>query len=139
MQLAIFIKEIKTIKEKKNPATKVFQALRIEVNSEIDNLQKCLESFLRQDLKSIEILLYGNNFNEQIIKIVHKLESNDIKIRLINKEYFSKKFILDEGLPVTTALNNEELLILLIQGRFFLGMNYKKLNLVSKNSKKKII
>ena len=44
MQLAIFIKEIKTIKEKKNPATKVFQALRMEVNSEIDNLHKCLIS-----------------------------------------------------------------------------------------------
>ncbi len=68
----------------KTSEEEVILSVVIFVDSFPHNLQKCLESFLRQDLKSIEILLYGNNFNEQIIKIVHKLESNDIKIRLIN-------------------------------------------------------
>ena len=69
----------------KTSEEEVILSVVIFVDSFPHNLQKCLESFLKQDLKSIEILLYGNNFNEQIIKIVHKLESNDRKIRLINK------------------------------------------------------
>ncbi len=46
-QLSSIIEDVKKIKTKKNPATKVFQALRIEVNKELDNLKICLDSAKR--------------------------------------------------------------------------------------------
>ncbi|MDA0345688.1 MAG: 16S rRNA (cytosine(1402)-N(4))-methyltransferase RsmH, partial [Proteobacteria bacterium] len=46
-QLSSLIENVKKIKTKKNPATKVFQALRIEVNQELDNLKICLDNAKR--------------------------------------------------------------------------------------------
>lgn len=73
MQLAIFIKGIKTIKEKKNPATKVFQALRMEVNSEIDNLHKCLISLKKLMKKGGKIIVISfHSIEDRLVKNLFK-------------------------------------------------------------------
>jgi len=85
MQLAIFIKEIKTIREKKNPATKVFQALRMEVNSEIDNLYKCLSSL--------------KNLMKQGGKIV-VISFHSIEDRLVKNLFKHKEKIHEKKIPI---------------------------------------
>ena len=43
-QLVEIIASVKKIRKKIHPATQVFQALRMEVNDEIRNLQSCIEA-----------------------------------------------------------------------------------------------
>jgi len=83
MQLSSFIKDIKTTREKKNPATKVFQALRMEVNSEIDNLQKCLIS-LKNLMKT------GGKI---IVISFHSVEDRLVKNLFKHKEKIHEKSI----------------------------------------------
>ena len=87
MQLANFIREIKTKREKKNPATKVFQALRIEVNSEIDNLQKCLislKNLLKRGGKVVVISFHS--IEDRLVKNLfkHKEKIHEKKIPIKN-------------------------------------------------------
>ena len=101
MQLAIFIKDIKTTKEKKNPATKVFQALRMEVNSEIDNLYKCLISLKNLIKKGGKIIVIS----------FHSIEDRLVKNLFKHKEKIHEKKVQ----------NNYLNLLLLDMLKFFIG------------------
>lgn len=68
-----------------NPATKTFQALRMETNGEIENL----ENFLQ---KSVELLKVGGRL---IVVSFHSLEDRAVKI-------FFKKMILSELFKIVT-------------------------------------
>ena len=87
LQLANFIKDIKTTKEKKNPATKVFQALRMEVNSEIDNLHKCLISLKNLIKKGGKIIVISfHSIEDRLVKNLfkHKEKIHEKRIPLKN-------------------------------------------------------
>jgi len=58
------------------PATRVFQALRIAVNSEIENLQKCLKD-------GFELLNEGSRF---AIISFHSLEDRAVKLFFLKKQ-----------------------------------------------------
>ena len=100
MQLANFIREIKTKREKKNPATKVFQALRIEVNSEIDNLQKCLISLKNLLKKGGKIVVISfHSIEDRLVKNLfkHKEKIHEKKIPIKNDslpEFIVSKLII---------------------------------------------
>jgi S-adenosyl-methyltransferase MraW len=51
LDLSDLIKRNKKIRTKKHAATKSFQALRIAVNNEVLNLEKCLEELKKKSLK----------------------------------------------------------------------------------------
>lgn len=68
-----------------NPATKTFQALRMETNGEIENL----ENFLQ---KSVELLKVGGRL---IVVSFHSLEDRAVKI-------FFKKITLSESFKIVT-------------------------------------
>ena len=57
LDLAKIIKAAKAIKTKKHPATKSFQALRMAVNSEIENLSVCLEKIKDKLIKSGKLVI----------------------------------------------------------------------------------
>ena len=97
MQLANFIKEIKTKREKKNPATKVFQALRIEVNSEIDNLQKCLISLKNLLKKGGKVVVISfHSIEDRLVKKTFRKLKDEKKVRLLTKKPLT---------PLTIELN----------------------------------
>ena len=57
LDLAELIKAAKSIKTKKHPATKSFQALRMAVNSELENLSVCLEKIKDKLIKSGKLVI----------------------------------------------------------------------------------
>jgi 16S rRNA (cytosine1402-N4)-methyltransferase len=97
LQLAEIIKEAHPRWEKhKHPATRCFQAIRIAVNSELDDLQKTLE-------QSLECLKVGG----RIVAIsFHSLEDRMVK-RFIQKQEKGQDF--PPGLPVTEDMINRRM------------------------------
>ena len=99
LDLAEIIKAAKTIKTKKHPATKSFQALRMAVNSEIENLSVCLEKIKDKLIKSGKLVIISFhsledriakqtfkpkiNFYEKDIPLKHKEVSDEFKISKI--------------------------------------------------------
>ncbi len=99
LDLAEIIKAAKTIKTKKHPATKSFQALRMAVNSEIENLSVCLEKIKDKLIKSGKLVIISFhsledriakqtfkpriNFYEKDIPLKHKDVSDEFKISKI--------------------------------------------------------
>ena len=99
LDLAEIIKAAKTIKTKKHPATKSFQALRMAVNSEIENLSVCLEKIKDKLIKSGKLIIISFhsledriakqtfkpkiNFYEKDIPLKHKEVSDEFKISKI--------------------------------------------------------
>ena len=99
LDLAEIIKAAKTIKTKKHPATKSFQALRIAVNSEIENLSVCLEKIKDKLIKSGKLVIISFhsledriakqtfkpkiNFYEKDIPLKHKEVLDEFKISKI--------------------------------------------------------
>lgn len=99
LDLAEIIKAAKTIKTKKHPATKSFQALRMAVNSEIENLSVCLEKIKEKLIKSgkLVIITFHSledriakqtfkpkiNFYEKDIPLKHKEVLDEFKISKI--------------------------------------------------------
>ena len=67
LDLAEIIKAAKTIKTKKHPATKSFQALRMAVNSEIENLSVCLEKIKDKLIKSGKLVIISFHSLEDMI------------------------------------------------------------------------
>ena len=84
-QLAMIVSKAlgKSEKGRIHPATRTFQALRIAVNSELDNLQKLLDSapeLLKKDgyiaiisFHSLEDRIVKNNFKQNVEKDIYKL------------------------------------------------------------------
>ena len=68
-QLVEIIASVKKIRKKIHPATQVFQALRMEVNDEIRNLQSCIEA-------SKQILKQGGRL---VVISFHSLEDKIVK------------------------------------------------------------
>ena len=99
LDLAEIIKAAKTIKTKKHPATKSFQALRMAVNSEIENLSVCLEKIKDKLIKSGKLVIISFhsledriakqtfkpkiNFYEKDIPLKHKDVPDEFKISKI--------------------------------------------------------
>ena len=97
--LAEIIKTAKTIKTKKHPATKSFQALRMAVNSEIENLLTCLERIKDKLTKSGKLVIISFhsledriakqtfkpkiNFHEKNLPLIHEDVSDKFKISKI--------------------------------------------------------
>ena len=99
LDLAKIIKAAKTIKTKKHPATKSFQALRMAVNSEIENLSVCLEKIKDKLIRSGKLVIISFhsledriakqtfkpkiNFYEKDIPLKHKEVLDEFKISKI--------------------------------------------------------
>ncbi len=97
--LAEIIKTAKTIKTKKHPATKSFQALRIAVNSEFENLKTCLDRIKDKLTKSGKLVIISFhsledriakqtfkpkiNFHEKNLPLIHEDVSDKFKISKI--------------------------------------------------------
>ena len=93
LDLAEIIKAAKTIKTKKHPATKSFQALRMAVNSEIENLSVCLEKIKDKLIKSGKLVIISfHSLEDRIAKQTFKP-----KINIYEKDIPLKhKEVLDE-------------------------------------------
>ncbi len=88
-QLADFIARVVPIKDKnKHPATRTFQAIRIYINSELEEIEQAL-------LASIDVLKSGGRLS---VISFHSLEDRIVK-RFIRKQ--SKGMDVPFGLPVT--------------------------------------
>lgn len=97
LQLAEIIKEAHPRWEKhKHPATRCFQAIRIAVNSELDDLQKTLE-------QTLECLKIGGRM---VAISFHSLEDRMVK-RFIQKQEKGQDF--PPGLPVTEDMINRRM------------------------------
>ena len=97
--LAEIIKTAKTVKTKKHPATKSFQALRMAVNSEFENLTTCLDRIKDKLTKSgkLVIITFHSledriakqtfkpkiNFHEKNLPLIHEDVSDKFKISKI--------------------------------------------------------
>lgn len=94
-QLSSIIEDIKKIKTKKNPATKVFQALRIEVNKELDNLRICLDSAKRLLRKNGRLVVISfHSLEDRIVKNCFKTEErlHEKDLPLFSEQVQKKKF-----------------------------------------------
>ena len=97
LQLAEIIKEAHPRWEKhKHPATRCFQAIRIAVNSELDDLQQTLE-------QTLECLKIGGRM---VAISFHSLEDRMVK-RFIQKQEKGQDF--PPGLPVTEDMINRRM------------------------------
>ena len=81
LDLAEIIKAAKTIKTKKHPATKSFQALRMAVNSEIENLSVCLEKIKDKLIKSGKLVIISFPIFAKILSICSSSKSIISSIR----------------------------------------------------------
>ena len=89
LDLAEIIKAAKAIKTKKHPATKSFQALRMAVNSEIENLSVCLEKIKDKLIKSGKLVIITfHSLEDRIAKRTFKPKINfhEKDIPLKNKD-----------------------------------------------------
>ena len=104
LQFAKFIETTKKIKTKRHPATKVFQALRMTVNQEIQNLEKCLNSLKPKLVRGGKIVIISfHSLEDRIAKnafktIVSKHEKSIPIIKEEKSEYkVSKVFYPDSN------------------------------------------
>ena len=75
--LAEIIKTAKTVKTKKHPATKSFQALRMAVNSEFENLTTCLDRIKDKLTKSGKLVIITfHSLEDRIAKQTFKPKIN---------------------------------------------------------------
>tara|TARA_E500000075_G_C6997163_1_gene328084 strand:+ start:2406 stop:2969 length:564 start_codon:yes stop_codon:yes gene_type:complete len=96
-QLSNLIENIKKIKTKKNPSTKVFQALRMEVNQELDNLKICLSRAKRLLKKNGRLVVISfHSLEDRIVKNYFKKEErlHEKDIPLLSEQVQKKKFLV---------------------------------------------
>jgi len=97
LDLAKVVAEANPAWEKhKNPATRVFQAIRICINNELGDLEKVLE-------QALEVLQVGGRL---VVISFHSLEDRIVK-RFI--KHHEKGDVLPKGLPVTENMLNKRL------------------------------
>ncbi|CAM4119947.1 16S rRNA (cytosine(1402)-N(4))-methyltransferase RsmH [Pseudoalteromonas byunsanensis] len=90
-QLAELVDEAVPVKDKhKHPATRTFQAIRIYINSELEEIQTALQA-------SLEVLKPGGRL---VVISFHSLEDRIVK-QFIKKQ--SKGEVMPRGLPLTDA------------------------------------
>ena len=91
VQLARIIEDAVPVREKgKHPATRSFQAIRIHINRELDDLRDCLE-------QALEVLAIGGRL---VVISFHSLEDRIVK-RFIRDHSRGDRF--PPGVPVTQA------------------------------------
>ncbi|CAI87560.1 16S rRNA (cytosine(1402)-N(4))-methyltransferase RsmH [Pseudoalteromonas translucida] len=96
-QLADLVDEAVPVKDKfKHPATRTFQAIRIYINSELEEIQTALQS-------AIKVLKPGGRL---VVISFHSLEDRIVK-QFIRKQ--SRGETLPRGLPLTDAQINQNL------------------------------
>ncbi|QEQ96022.1 16S rRNA (cytosine(1402)-N(4))-methyltransferase RsmH [Neptunomonas concharum] len=97
-QLAKIVSDANPSWEKgKHPATRAFQAIRIHVNKELQDIEQCLD-------QSLEALKVGGRL---VIISFHSLEDRIVK-RFIRKHVKGDEH-LPQGVPVTTDMLNQRL------------------------------
>lgn len=78
LELVEVIKKIKRKKGKINPATKVFQAIRIAVNNELENLKQSLERIIELLNPEARIVVISfHSLEDRIVKKFFEREAND--------------------------------------------------------------
>ena len=96
-QLADLVDEAVPVKDKhKHPATRTFQAIRIYINSELEEIQTALQA-------AVEVLKPGGRL---VVISFHSLEDRIVK-QFIKKQ--SKGEAIPRGLPLTDAQINKNL------------------------------
>ena len=96
-QLADLVDEAVPVKDKhKHPATRTFQAIRIYINSELEEIQTALQA-------SLSVLKPGGRL---VVISFHSLEDRIVK-QFIKKQ--SKGEAVPRGLPLTEAQLNKNL------------------------------
>ena len=110
LDLAKIIKAAKAIKTKKHPATKSFQALRMAVNSEIENLSVCLEKIKDKLIKSGKLVIITfHSLEDRIAKRTFKPKINfhekdiPLKYKVVPDEFKISKIIYPS--PEEISLN----------------------------------
>lgn len=96
---AIVAAAIPTREQGKDPATRTFQAIRIHINRELEDLQRCLEA-------SVDLLAQGGRL---VVISFHSLEDRIVK-RFMRAQSRGEEFPLD--LPVTHVESNARLRII---------------------------
>ncbi|MGB0466945.1 MAG: 16S rRNA (cytosine(1402)-N(4))-methyltransferase RsmH [Pontibacterium sp.] len=97
-QLAKIISEANPAWEKgKHPATRAFQAIRIFINRELEDLERCLD-------QALEVLAVGGRL---VVISFHSLEDRIVK-RFIRK-YVKGDEHIPRGIPVTQDMLNQRL------------------------------
>lgn len=75
------------VKKKKHPARKVFQALRIYLNNELENLNEFLnEAFDHLDIKGRIVIISYNSLEDKIVKKKFKEKEKTNLFHLVNKK-----------------------------------------------------
>lgn len=75
------------VKGRRNPATKTFQALRIVVNRELENLMKALEESIALVSSGGKIIVISfHSLEDRIVKICFQKNAHDGLLRLITKK-----------------------------------------------------
>ncbi|WP_296805696.1 16S rRNA (cytosine(1402)-N(4))-methyltransferase RsmH [Thiocapsa sp.] len=96
---ALVARSVPTREPGKHPATRTFQALRIRINDELEEIQDCLR-------QSCELLAHAGRL---VVISFHSLEDRIVK-RFMRSE--SRGPVLPKGLPVTAAESRGRLRIL---------------------------
>ena len=89
LDLSDLIKRIKKIRTKKHAATKSFQALRIAVNDEVLNLEKCLEELKKKIIKGGKIVVISfHSLEDRLVKnaFKEKINIHEKRIPIIEEE-----------------------------------------------------
>ena len=89
LDLSDLIKRIKKIRTKKHAATKSFQALRIAVNNEVLNLEKCLEELKKKIIKGGKIVVISfHSLEDRLVKnaFKEKINIHEKRIPIIEEE-----------------------------------------------------
>lgn len=81
LQLAEIVSQANPSREKKHPATRTFQALRIAVNNELGDLQACLEQSLQVLEKSGRLAVISfHSLEDQIVKRFFRREAQGAQL-----------------------------------------------------------
>ena len=89
LDLSDLIKRNKKIRTKKHAATKSFQALRIAVNNEVLNLEKCLEELKKKIIKGGKIVVISfHSLEDRLVKnaFKEKINIHEKRIPIIEEE-----------------------------------------------------
>lgn len=108
-ELSDLICAVKRIRTKKHPATKTFQALRIEVNDEVNSLKDCLVN-LKPKIKhgGRVIIISFHSLEDRIAKLAFKIKTNlaEKKIPLLDDKKKEKFKVSKVIYPSNMEINN---------------------------------
>ena len=87
-----------------HPATQVFQAVRIEVNRELEVLKECLEKSLKAlNLNGVLLVISFHSLEDRIVKETFKQAASDIKNER-GKVVEEARFLIETKKPIVPSL-----------------------------------